>query len=97
MKFVHDIIIRPLLTERSNDLQEGQNAYSFEVARSANKIEIKEAVEKIFKVKVKKVRVMNYEGKKKRIGKFEGRRRSWKKALVYLADDSQRIDFFEAV
>ncbi len=95
MKSVHDVLIRPLLTERSNDLQEGQNAYCFEVARDANKIEIRNAVEKIFDVKVKKVCVMNVTGKKKRLGRFEGFRRSWKKAVVYLADAGQRIDFFE--
>jgi len=97
MKSVHDILIRPILTERSSELQEGQNAYCFEVARDANKIEIRKAVEKIFDVKVKKVRVLNVEGKKKRLGRFEGRRRSWKKAIVYLADRDQRIDFFESV
>ncbi len=95
MKSVHDVLIRPLLTERGNDLQEGQNAYCFEVARDANKIEIRNAVEKIFDVKVKKVRVMNVTGKKKRLGRFEGFRRSWKKAVIYLADEGQRIDFFE--
>lgn len=98
MKVLHDVLIRPLLTERSNDLQEGANpAYCFEVAKSANKIEIKQAVEKIFKVEVKKVRVMNYYGKRKRLGRHEGRRSSWKKAIVYLVDSGQRIEFFDNV
>ncbi|RLE17749.1 MAG: 50S ribosomal protein L23 [Acidobacteria bacterium] len=98
MKNAHDILLRPIVTERSNELQE-QNppAYVFEVARDANKIEIKKAVEKIFKVNVKKVTVMNYDGKRKRLGKHEGKRRSWKKAIIFLTESSQRIDFFENV
>ncbi|NOZ12759.1 MAG: 50S ribosomal protein L23 [Acidobacteria bacterium] len=98
MKSAYDILLRPVVTERSNELQE-QNppAYVFEVARDANKIEIKKAVEKIFKVNVRKVTVMNYDGKRKRLGKHEGKRRSWKKAIVFLAESGQRIDFFENV
>ncbi len=98
MKNVHDILLRPVVTERSNDLQESNPpAYVFEVARDANKIEIKKAVEKIFKVNVRKVTVMNYDGKRKRLGRHEGKRRSWKKAIVFLAEEGQRIDFFENV
>ena len=76
-------------------LQEKRNAYAFEIARDANKLAVKEAIEKIFDVKVKKVRVINYLGKAKRLGRFAGRRKDWKKAIVYLADPAQKIDYFE--
>ena len=96
MKTVYDIIRKPLFTERTTHLQEKENAYTFEVAKDCNKIEVKQAVEKIFNVKVKKVNISNYEGKMKRLGRFEGRRSSWKKAIVFLADD-HKIDFYENV
>lgn len=97
MRTIYDTILRPLFTEQSTILQERENAYTFEVAKDSNKYQIKEAIEKIFKVKVKKVCTANYEGKKKRLGRFEGKRRSWKKAIVYLADKEQKIDFYESV
>lgn len=97
MKTIYDIILKPLFTEQSSSLQERENAYTFEVVKSSNKYQIKDAVEKIFKVKVKKVCTLNYEGKKKRLGRFEGKRRSWKKAIVYLVDKNQKIDFYESV
>ncbi|MEG0075013.1 MAG: 50S ribosomal protein L23 [Eubacterium sp.] len=96
IKVAQDIIIRPIVTERSMDDSEAKK-YTFEVARSANKIEIKNAVEKIFDVKVEKVTTMNMNGKLKRMGKFEGRRSNWKKAIVKLTEDSQSIAFFEGV
>ncbi len=97
MRTEYDIIIRPILSERSTFLQERVNAYTFEVARDATKPQIKKAIEKIFGVKVKSVKTMNVKGKKKRLGRFEGKRRDWKKAIVYLADKDQKIDFFEKV
>jgi large subunit ribosomal protein L23 len=72
------------------------NQLSFEVDRRANKIEIKKAVERIFKVQVEDVRTMNYQGKRKRLGRNEGRRRHWKKAVVTLKP-GQKIEFFEGV
>jgi len=89
----HDIIIRPVITEKSSALAE-LNKYTFEVHRSANKIQIRQAVEQIFKVKVLNVNTMNVHGKPKRMGAFIGKTRSWKKAIVSLAE-GQRIEFFE--
>ncbi|MDR1875639.1 MAG: 50S ribosomal protein L23 [Synergistaceae bacterium] len=89
----HDIIIRPVVTEKSNALIE-QNKYTFEVHKSANKIQIRQAVEQIFKVKVLSVNTMNVPSKPKRMGAFIGRTRAWKKAIVALPE-GQRIAFFE--
>lgn len=90
----HDIIIRPLITERSMD-QSADKKYSFEVAKNANKIQIKKAVEDIFKVKVEKVTTINYLGKPKRMGVHQGKRADWKKAVVKLTADSKTIELFE--
>lgn len=89
----HDIILRPIVTEKSNGLM-AHSTYTFEVLPNANKIEIRQAVERIFKVKVVKVHTLNVHPKPKRMGVFLGRSRSWKKALVTLAE-GQRIEFFE--
>ena len=89
----HDIIIRPIITEKSSALTE-QNKYTFEVHRSANKIQIRKAIEQIFKVKVISVNTMNVPSKPKRMGAFLGKTRSWKKAIVALPA-GQRIEFFE--
>ncbi len=91
-----ELIRRPLITEKSTRLKDGSNTICFEVARSANKIEIRRAVEKLFSVKVAHVRVANREGKWKRMGRFIGQRKGWKKAYVRLAPD-QKIEFFEGV
>ena len=91
-----DIIKRPLITEKTNIQKEVSNQHSFEVHRGANRIEIKRAVEKIFKVKVAAVRTMQVKGKKKQRGRIIGRRRNWKKAIVTLMP-GERIDFFEGV
>ncbi len=97
MKSAYDIIIRPLITEQSME-QADINKYAFEVARSANKIEIKNAVEEIFGVKVLKVTTLNMQGKKKRTGRYpEGSRSAWKKAVVRLTEDSKTIEFFEGM
>lgn len=89
----HDIIVRPVITEKSSRMMEF-NQYTFEVLPKANKIEIKKAVEEVFKVKVAKVRTIKVHSKPKRMGVFLGRSRSWKKAIVTLAP-GERIEFFE--
>jgi len=77
------VIRRPRLTEKATDLQEN-NAYTFEVLRDANKIEIRQAIEKVYRVKVKKVATMRVQGKLKRVGRSYGRTPDWKKAIVTL-------------
>ncbi len=97
MKNVHDIIIRPIITENSMD-QLAERKYTFEVAKTANKVEIKQAIEEIFPgVKVDKVTTMNMLGKVKRMGRSEGRRANWKKAIVKLTESSKTIEFFEGL
>ena len=90
----HDIIVRPIITEQSMD-QVADKKYTFEVLPAANKIQIKKAVEEIFKVKVSKVTTINYDGKEKRMGVHIGRRAAWKKAVVKLTPDSKTIEIFE--
>jgi large subunit ribosomal protein L23 len=92
MKPLHQIIKRPLITEKSNLQREAGQVVTFEVARNANKIEIKQAVEQAFKVKVKDVRTMVTAGKAKRVGRTVGKRSAVKKAYVTLAEGT--IDFF---
>ena len=95
-RLAQDIIVRPLITERSMDgIADGK--YTFEVARFANKIEIKKAVEKLFGVKVDKVNTISVKGKKKRMGRSEGYTSDWKKAVVTLAKDSKTIEFFDGM
>ena len=97
MKNVHDIIIRPIITENSMD-QLQDRKYTFEVAKTANKVEIKKAIEEIFPgVEVDKVTTMNMLGKVKRMGRSEGRRANWKKAIVKLTESSKTIEFFEGL
>jgi large subunit ribosomal protein L23 len=96
MKTAYDIIKRPIITEQSIEGVESRK-YVFEVARDANKIEIKKAVEEIFGVEVTKVNTMNYQGKKKRQGVFVGRRPAWKKAVVTLKEGSKAIEIFEGM
>ena len=92
MKSAFDIIIAPVVTEKCNALIQ-ENKYTFRVAPDAGRIEIGKAVEELFKVKVKSVNVMNYQGKKKRAGRSlkEGRRPDWKRAVVTLAEGSIEI------
>lgn len=92
MKAIYDVIKRPLLTEKSMGLQEGQHTYCFEVNLAANKIEIKTAVEKMFGVKVVDVRTTILPGKVKRFGRSVGKRANWKKAYVKL-DAESKLDF----
>lgn len=95
MKNPRDIIIRPLISEKSSDLME-DNKYTFVVSGKANKIEIKRALEEIFDVKIKAVNTANFKGKKKRLGRFpEGKQPGWKKAVITLAEDSKPIELFE--
>ena len=96
MKTAHDIIRRPIITERS--LAGVQNkVYTFEVALGANKHEIKNAVEEIFKVKVDTVNTMNVRGKETRMGVHSGFTSRRKKAIVKLTADSKPIEFFEGM
>jgi large subunit ribosomal protein L23 len=90
----YDVVLRPIVTEKSSLMKDSSNQYVFEVARGANKIEIAKAVEQLFKVKVLSVHVMNMEGKKRRLGRFFGKRQDWRKAIVKL-DPKDKISFFE--
>ena len=90
----YDIVLRPIITEKSSLAKETSNQYVFEVARYANKIEIAKAVERLFKVKVLAVHVMNMEGKKRRVGRFSGKRSDWRKAIVKIGP-KEKISFFE--
>lgn len=89
----HDILIRPIITEKSSRLM-AHDKYTFEVLPKANKIEIRRAVEEVFKVKVASVNTIKVRSKPKRMGRFIGRSRSWKKAVVTLRP-GERIEFFE--
>lgn len=95
MRNPEDIIIAPIITEKSYRHANEENKYTFKVHPDANKIEIKNAVEKLFKVKVVKVNTINVKPKKKRLGKFEGRTPAWKKAIVTLKE-GDKIEFFTA-
>lgn len=90
----HDIIRRPIITEKTTNQKEAFNQFSFEVAPRANRVEIKRAIEDVFSVRVSAVRTLHIRGKLKRRGRILGRRRSWKKAVVTLMP-GERIEFFE--
>ncbi|MDE2484962.1 MAG: 50S ribosomal protein L23 [candidate division NC10 bacterium] len=94
MRGAYQIIRRPLITEKGTDLKDAANQYLFEVARDANKIEIKRAVESLFRVKVLQVRTLSVKGKLKRVGRFVGRTPDWKKAVATLKE-GEAIEFFE--
>ena len=96
MKNLRDVVIKPLISEKSMDLMEQNNTYTFKVDKRANKIEIKNAIEEAFQVDVIKVNTMNVRGKKRRLGVNEGKRPDWKKALVRLAEGDE-IEIFEGV
>ncbi len=89
----HNIVIRPLITEQTMHFANTKNAYSFAVNKKANKIEIKNAVEKLYNVKVKDIRTANRKGKPRRRGRNFGQTASWKKAVVVL-DEEYHIDLF---
>lgn len=95
MKNLYDVIRRPLLTEKSTLLKESQHSLCFEVHRDATKPEIRKAVETIFGVKVKDVRVANMHGKVKRQGRWVGRRPDWKKAYVVLREGEKMVEYFD--
>lgn len=90
------VVRNVLITEKGTVLRESQNQYFFEVARDANKIDIKKAIETIFSVKVDNVRTMQLRGKVKRQGRWVGKRNDWKKAIVTLKPD-QKIELFEQI
>ena len=97
MKTAYDIVIRPIITEQSmEDLD--IKKYAFEVAKDANKVEIKKAIEEIFGVTVIKVNTLNVRGKEKRTGAYpKGKTASWKKAVVKLSEESKNIELFEGM
>jgi len=94
MMNIFDVIREPKLTEKTLSLKEEGNQFAFSVDPRANKIQIKESIEKSFKVSVMKIRTMNVRGDKKKLGRHEGRKSSWKKALVTLKE-GETIEFFE--
>lgn len=95
-KAAQDIILRPIITEESM-LGTAMKKYTFEIAKDANKIEVKRAVEELFDVKVAKVNTINVSGHLRRYGRFEGYTASWKKAVVTLTEDSKTIEFFDGL
>jgi large subunit ribosomal protein L23 len=95
MRTLYEVIRRPIISEKSTALAEVGGRYAFEVSVKANKQEIKDAVQRLFNVKVRAVRTMVMHGKVKRVGQFENKRPNWKKALVTLAE-GQKIEFFQA-
>lgn len=91
----HRVLIRPLLTEKITGLREKTNTVGFVVHPDANRIQIRQAIEALLKVKVDKINVMNIRGKIKRLGRFSGRRSDWKKALVTLKD-GEKLEMYES-
>ena len=91
-----DIILAPVVTEKSVAMM-ADKKYTFKVDKNANKIQIAQAVEKIFGVKVSKVNTISMKGAKRRMGRFEGYRPDWKKAIVTLTADSKTIEFFDGM
>ena len=94
MKDIYQVIKKPLITEKATTLKEKENKVAFLVDRAANKTEIKEAVERLLKVKVLAVNVATMKGKTRRMGRTSGKRPDWKKAVVTLRP-GDRIEFFE--
>ena len=96
MRTAYDVIIKPVITEKSM-MGVAEKKYVFQVAKDANKIEIKKAIEEIFSVKVDSVNTMNVSGKVKRMGVHVGKTASWKKAVVQLSADSKALEIFEGM
>lgn len=92
---IHEVIRRPLVTEKGVAKKEAERTLCFEVAPHANKVQVKQAVERLFKVKVEQVRTANFEGKMRRRGRFSGYRPDWKKAYVRLKAGEKVPDFAE--
>jgi large subunit ribosomal protein L23 len=97
IKDPHKIIIRPVITEKSTQLKDAHKVICFEVSRGANKIEIKKAIELLFKTKVASVRTEKKLGKVRRVGRNQGKTKDWKKAYVKLQEGEKMIEYFEAV
>ena len=97
MKFAQDIILTPVITEHSMDIMRSQRKYTFIVAMDANKIEIKDAVEELFNVKVDSVNTMKMRGKDRRVRYAIGKTAARKKAIVTLTEDSKTIEFFDSL
>lgn len=97
IKDPYKVILRPVITEKSTWLKEKNREICFEVIPSANKIEIKEAAEFLFKVKVERVRIVKQKGKRRRVGRKEGWTKDWKKAYVKLKEGEKMVEYFEAV
>jgi large subunit ribosomal protein L23 len=96
MKSPEDVVLRPIVTEKSNMLQEQSNQVVFRVAKDANKIDIRKAVEKLFNVRVVAVKTFRTPSRMRRVGRNVGRRPSWKKAIVRLRE-GDKIEFFSGV
>lgn len=92
---IYDVIRRPLITEKAHDKREGERTLCFEVHREANKIEIRQAVEAVFRIKVAEVRTSNFAGKLRRRGRFTGYASDWKKAYVRLAAGQKVPEYAE--
>jgi len=95
MAELHDIILRPIVTEKTARLEATDNVFTFQVGTSANKLQIKDAVQRLFGVEVIDVRTVNVRGKTKRHGRYMGRRSDWKKAYVTLSQ-GDNIQLFES-
>lgn len=93
----HDVIRRPVITEKATTMKEGQETLCFEVHPWATAIDVRRAVETVFKVKVAAVRMMNVPGKHRRMGRYAGYQPDWKKAYVRLAEGERMIEYFEGV
>ena len=93
MSIPRDIIIRPIITEKSMKLTDADNKYTFEVAKGSNKTQVRQAIEAIFNVKVEKVNILNVRPKTKRMGKYVGKTNAVRKAVVKLAE-GQTINLF---
>jgi large subunit ribosomal protein L23 len=94
MAELHDILLRPLVTEKTARAEADNNVYTFEVGINSNKVQIADAVQRLFGVKVESVRTQIVRGKNKRFGKYTGKRSNWKKASVKLAE-GDLLNFFE--
>jgi len=92
---MHAVLVQPLLTEKITGLREKTNTVGFIVHPDANRVQIKQAVEALLKVKVEKVNVMNVQGKTKRLGRFSGKRSNWKKAFVTLKQ-GEKLEMYES-
>ena len=94
---IHEVIRRPLVTEKGVAKKDAERTLCFEVAPNANKVQVKQAVEKLFKVKVAEVRTANMEGKLRRRGRFSGYRSDWKKAYVKLKDGQKMPEYLDSI